>query len=438
MRALRFHGKRDIRLDEVEEPAIRAGWVKIKPAYVGICGTDLHEYLGGNNLIPRPGHPHAITKETSPLTLGHEFSGVVEEVGGNIDDLVPGQRVCIQPTIYCNECYSCQRGLYNACTKNGFIGLSGWGGGLAELTTVPRSAVWKLPTRVSLEFGALVEPLAVGYHAVSVAPIAHPILANTPILVLGGGPIGLSVIQAILAQSVSLSSPPLIIISEPSKARQQFAREFGARHVVDPLKEDLVAEVMKLTEGRGCDVVLDAAGAQVGLDEAMRCLCAGGTVVNIAVWEKRATLDMNELTFRERAYIGCATYNNQDFGHVLEAIDDGRINPGAMITGMIGLEDVEDKGFRALIEEKDTQYKFLNVVNVEETPETREDIKSVLQSGFGGFGKIDADAFAANSVTLPKKRFAEMVNSARTTAAITVQHGWPSYEILCYTGISHQ
>ncbi|KAK9771713.1 hypothetical protein SCAR479_11642 [Seiridium cardinale] len=422
MRALRFHGKRDIRLDEVEEPAIRAGWVKIKPAYVGICGTDLHEYLGGNNLIPRPGHPHAITKETSPLTLGHEFSGVVEEVGGNIDDLVPGQRVCIQPTIYCNECYSCQRGLHNACTKNGFIGLSA-----AE------------------DSSALVEPLAVGYHAVSVAPIAHPILANTPILVLGGGPIGLSVIQAILAQSVSLSSPPLIIISEPSKARQQFAREFGARHVVDPLKEDLVAEVMKLTEGRGCDVVLDAAGAQVGLDEAMRCLCAGGTVVNIAVWEKRATLDMNELTFRERAYIGCATYNNQDFGHVLEAIDDGRINPGAMITGMIGLEDVEDKGFRALIEEKDTQVKILVDMrrgrrkdSAVVVSKTREDIKSVLQSGFGGFGKIDADAFAANSVTLPKKRFAEMVNSARTTAAITVQHGWPSYEILCYTGISHQ
>ncbi|KAK6062700.1 hypothetical protein SCUP515_13105 [Seiridium cupressi] len=361
MRALRFHGKRDIRLEEVEEPAVRAGWVKIKPAYVGICGTDLHEYLGGNNLIPRPEHPHAITKETSPLTLGHEFSGVVEEVGGNIDDLAPGQRVCIQPTIYCNECYSCQRGLHNACTKNGFIGLS-----------------------AAQDSSALVEPLAVGYHAVSVAPIAHPILSSTPILVLGGGPIGLSVIQAILAQSVSLSSPPLIIISEPSKARQQFAREFGARHVVNPLKEDLVAEVMKLTEGRGCDVVLDAAGAQVGLDEAMRCLCAGGTVVNIAVWEKRATLDMNELTFRERAYIGCATYNNQDFGHVLEAIDDGRINPGAMITGMIGLEDVEDKGFRALIEEKDTQVKIL----VDMRRGRRKDSAVVVSSEPGGSGAV--------------------------------------------------
>ncbi|KAH6643467.1 hypothetical protein BKA67DRAFT_135501 [Truncatella angustata] len=359
MKALRFHGKRDIRLEQIDEPVVQPGWVKIKPAYVGICGTDLHEYLGGNNLIPKPGHPHVITKETSPVTLGHEFSGIVEEVAGDITDLCPGDRVCIQPTIYCNECYSCQRNLHNACTRNGFIGLSGWGGGLAEHTVVPRSAVWKLPAKVSLEYGALVEPLAVGYHAVTIAPIAHPIHPDTPILVLGGGPIGLSVIQAIRAQSDSSQTSPLIIVSEPSITRQQFARNFGARHVINPLEKDLVAEVMRLTNNRGCDVVLDAAGVQSGLDEAMRCLRAGGTVVNIAVWEKRATLEMNSLTFRERAYMGCATYSNEDFGHVLRAIDAGKIKPGSMITKMIGIEDVENEGFRALIEEKDTQVKIL-------------------------------------------------------------------------------
>lgn len=206
---------------------------------------------------------------------------------------------------------------------------------------------------------ALVEPLAVGFHAVSIAPVVHPIASSTAILVLGGGPIGLSVIQAVLAQASSSNDPPLIIVSEPSRARQAFALDFGAQHVVDPLKQDLVTEIRELTGGRGCDIVLDAAGVQTGLDEAMRCLRAGGTVVNIAVWEKRATLEMNELTFRERTYIGCATYTNQDFGHVLQAISKGRINPGAMITRMIDIEDIEDKGFRALIEEKDTQVKIM-------------------------------------------------------------------------------
>ncbi|ETS73890.1 hypothetical protein PFICI_13756 [Pestalotiopsis fici W106-1] len=396
MRALRYYGKGDIRLEQVEEPRVRPGWVKVKPAFVGICGTDLHEYLGGNNLIPKPGHPHPITQETSPVTLGHEFSGFVEETGDGITDLHQGERVCVQPTIYCNDCDSCKRNMHNACTRNGFIGLSGWGGGLADYIAVPRSAVWKLPENVSLEFGgkfyssskwclwlltnpALVEPLAVGFHAVSIAPVIHPIPAGTALLVLGGGPIGLSVIQAILAQADSSDDPPLIVVSEPSKARQNFAREFGAQHVVDPLRQDLVTEVQKLTGGRGCDVVLDAAGVQSGLDEAMQCLRAGGTVVNIAVWEKRATLEMNQLTFRERAYIGCATYNNQDFGHVLQAMASGRIRPGAMITRMIDIEDIEDKGFRALIEEKDTQVKIM----VDMGRIRRKD-SAVVVSGEGG------------------------------------------------------
>jgi threonine dehydrogenase-like Zn-dependent dehydrogenase len=226
---------------------------------------------------------------------------------------------------------------------------------------------------------ALVEPLAVGFHAVSIAPVAHPIPSDTSLLVLGGGPIGLSVIQAILAQATSSGDPPLIIVSEPSKARQNFALEFGAQHVVDPLKQDLVAEVRKLTEGRGCDVVLDAAGVQSGLDEAMQCLRAGGTVVNIAVWEKRATLEMNQLTFRERAYIGCATYNNQDFGHVLQAMAKDRIRPGSMITRMIDIEDIEDKGFRALIEEKDTQVKIM----VDMAKSRRKD-SAIVVPGDGG------------------------------------------------------
>ncbi|KAI1860736.1 uncharacterized protein JN550_011337 [Neoarthrinium moseri] len=334
MRALRFHGKKDIRLEQVEEPQVRPGWVKVKPAFVGICGTDLHEYLDGNNLIPKPGHPHSITKETSPVTLGHEFSGVVEEVGQGIIDLEVGRRY-------------------------GFIGLSGWGGGLAEYIVVPRQAVWELPSNVSLEYGALVEPLAVGFHAVDIAPIAHPIKSSTSMLVLGGGPIGLSVIQAIHGQAASSESPPVIIVSEPTAARQQFAREFGAHHVINPLTTDLVTKIMELTDDRGVDVVFDAAGVQVGLDGAVRSLCAGGTVVNIAVWPKRATLDMNEITFRQRSYMGSATYSNRDFGRVLEAIESGKIKPGAMITSMIALEEIEDKGFRALIEEKDTQVKIL-------------------------------------------------------------------------------
>ena len=162
MNAVRFHGQRDVRLESIPIPTCGKGQVKIAPKFCGICGTDLHEYLGGANLIPTPGHPHPITGETLPLTLGHEFSGIVDEVGADVTGIKKGDRVCVQPMIYDGDCRACVRRLVNCCDKNGFVGLSGWGGGMSEFLVVPAAAVKALPDNVSLELGALVEPLAVG------------------------------------------------------------------------------------------------------------------------------------------------------------------------------------------------------------------------------------------------------------------------------------
>jgi threonine dehydrogenase-like Zn-dependent dehydrogenase len=337
---------------------------QIKPAFCGICGTDLHEFLGGANLIPKD-TPHPITGETLPLALGHEFSGTIEEVGEGVQDLKAGDRICVQPTIYDNECLSCKRGLVNCCDKNGFVGLSGWGGGMSEHVVVPQDSVKKLPDNVSLEVGALVEPLAVGWHAVSISPYKP----GDRVLVLGGGPIGLAVVQALKARACDT-----IIVSEISPRRKQYAKEFGAHHVIDPSKEDVVKEVQRLTNGEGADIGFDAAGAQIGVDTAMRAIKARGMLVNIAVWEKRATLNMNDLVFRERAYMGVACYALGDFEQVIDAISTGKklvpwpntllrsvgkLTPEPMITRKIKMDEVEDKGFNALINDKDNHVKIL-------------------------------------------------------------------------------
>jgi hypothetical protein len=192
MQALRFHGQRDIRLEEVDTPACGKGQVKVQPplypshlaltnfsdcvsrlsppswAYVELVffpappdqqatpshastPSDLHEYLGGANLIPTT--PHPITGEKVPITLGHEFSGVVEEVGEGVSDMKRGDRVVVQPIIYDGTCAACKEGFINCCDKNGFVGLSGWGGGLAEHIVVPRASVFAIPETVSLEVG---------------------------------------------------------------------------------------------------------------------------------------------------------------------------------------------------------------------------------------------------------------------------------------------
>lgn len=296
MNAVRFYGQHDIRLDKVPLPEpVQPGWVRIAPKFCGICGTDLHEFTSGANLIPTPGHPHPLTGETLPLTIGHEFSGVVEAVGEGVTHVKAGDNVCIQPTIWCSGCRSCRRELVNCCDGNGFLGLSGWGGGMSEATNAPASAVKLLPDNIPLDVGALVEPLAVGWHSVSISPFKE----GDSALVLGGGPIGLSVIQALVSKGCQN-----IIVSEVAKRRRQFATEFGAHHVIDPTTTDVVSEVEKLTGGLGADVAFDCAGVQVAVDSAFKAIKARGTLVNVAVWKSRASLNMNDIVFRERAYMG--------------------------------------------------------------------------------------------------------------------------------------
>ncbi|KIW97949.1 chlorophyll synthesis pathway protein BchC [Cladophialophora bantiana CBS 173.52] len=350
MNAVRFYGQRDIRLDQIPVPSVKAGQVKIAPKFCGICGSDLHEYLGGANLIPQEGHPHPITGETLPLTLGHEFSGVVEEVGEGVKNVKPGDRVCVQPTIYDGSCRACKRGLVNCCDKNGFVGLSGWGGGLCEHMVVPESCVKPLPDNIPLEVGALIEPLAVGWHAVDISPYKE----GDSVLVLGGGPIGLAVVQALVGKGCKN-----IIVSEVSGRRREFAKQFGAHHVIDPLKVDVVEEVERLTNGEGADVGFDAAGVQVAVDTAFKAIKARGTLVNIAVWEKRATLQMNDIVFRERGYMGVATYALGDFEAVIKAISSGAMKPAGMITKTIKLDQVAEEGFKTLIEDKENHVKIL-------------------------------------------------------------------------------
>lgn len=135
---------------------------------------DLHEYLDGPHIIPPNEQPHSMTGESPPIILGHEFSGVVEKIGSGVTRFKPGDRVAVQPTIYDGDCRACCRGLTNSCDSFGFIGLSGWGGGMSEYTCAPEQYCKKLPDDFPLDLGALVEPLAVGWHVSDKDPFLLP------------------------------------------------------------------------------------------------------------------------------------------------------------------------------------------------------------------------------------------------------------------------
>jgi threonine dehydrogenase-like Zn-dependent dehydrogenase len=161
-----------------------------------------------------------------------------------------------------------------------------------------------------------VEPLAVGWHAVSRSPLGK----DSSILILGGGPIGIAVIHALKARGCGK-----IIVSEISSSRQKFCSHFGADVILDPTKDDVLKRVKEETNGDGVDIVFDCAGVAVGLTAACKSIRARGTVVNVAIWEKAVPFQPNDLVFKEGNYVACLGYVKQDFKDVIEAIGNGKL-----------------------------------------------------------------------------------------------------------------
>ncbi|KAJ5772928.1 hypothetical protein N7457_007824 [Penicillium paradoxum] len=348
MLAARFHGREDIRLDKVEEPKCGKGEVKMKPAFVGLCGSDLHEYTAGPVLIPET--PHPITGSKYPVTMGHEFSGIVEEVGDDINYLSAGQRVVVRPTIFDRTCSSCKKGIEHCCENIGFIGLSGYGGGLAEHIVAPVEHFYPIPNNVSLESAALVEPLAVAWHAVNISPFKP----GDNVLIVGGGPIGIGIVQVLKVQGAKS-----IMVVEPTENRKQLAQDLGATYLLDPQKVDVPEMVHQLTNDIGADVLFDTAGVEIALDGAISACRIHGTIVNIAVWEKKPAVDVNDLMYKELNYMGAALYDEASFKDVIKAISYGQLKPDEMVTSTIKLSEVVEKGFKALIEHRDQHCKIL-------------------------------------------------------------------------------
>ncbi|WP_040777685.1 2,3-butanediol dehydrogenase [Nocardia pneumoniae] len=348
MRAARFHGPGDVRVEEVPEPATRPGTVKVEVEWCGICGTDLHEYLEGPIFAPPATTPHPLTGETVPITLGHEFAGVVVELGEGVEDLRVGDRVVVEPYIVCGRCDACRRGRYNVCRTLGFVGLSGRGGGFARYVVADRRWIHPLGD-LGTDVGALVEPLAVAYHAVRLSGVS----GGDTALVFGAGPIGLVTTAVLRAVGVDH-----VITVEPAEVRKAKAALAGADQVLDPTAGDVIEQVLDLTDGRGADITFECAGVDAVLASAIRSTRAGGTCVNVAIWGHEARVAMNDLVFGEVSVIGSLAYAG-DHPATIDLIATGKVDPHQFITGRIQLDDIVRRGFDELIGNKEENVKIL-------------------------------------------------------------------------------
>ncbi|HJE19620.1 MAG TPA: 2,3-butanediol dehydrogenase [Aliicoccus persicus] len=346
MKAAVIYGEKDLRIEEVEVKETKAGQVKVKVAWAGICGSDLHAYNHGLGIAFEE---HPLSKDKVPFVLGHEFSGTVEEVGEGVKGFEVGDQVAIEPVLYCGECESCRRGIYNLCevSNAGFYGLV-TDGGFAEYFVADEKQFHKLPEGVSLEEGALVEPTAVAFRAVGESGLK----AGQSAAIYGAGPIGL--LTLLCAQAYGAAETFVIDLSQE---RLDKAKELGATYVINPADEDAVKKIREITGNKGVDVAFEAAGANPTFKSAVASIKRRGTVQVIAGFGGEVSFNPNDLLMIEGEIKFSLAYAH-DYQPVIKAIADGKLDVKQVVTNRIALDDVVKDGIELLNTDK-SQAKVL-------------------------------------------------------------------------------
>jgi (R,R)-butanediol dehydrogenase/meso-butanediol dehydrogenase/diacetyl reductase len=349
VRAARFHGKSDIRIDDVDVPQIKErDEVLVEVLWCGICGTDLHEYMVGP--IVTPVTPHPLTGVTLPQTLGHEFSARVVEAGSEVTDVKVGDRVAIMPAIVCGRCDFCRRGLGHLCIRFACTGLSAETGGLAQYAVLKEYQVSTLPDTVSDLEGAVVEPACVAAYGIDRVGV-H---GGDVVLVTGAGPIG--VLSAMYADALGAST---VIIAEPNPNRAALARAMDIGPVADPTADGFADLIADLTGGRGVDVVAECSGSTPGLTTAMNSVRSRGSIVQTGLHTKPATLDAMRLSEKDISYVGSWCYLITDWPRIIRLIAAGKYPVSKAVTAQIALENVVPQGFDVLVNPTGDQLKVL-------------------------------------------------------------------------------
>jgi (R,R)-butanediol dehydrogenase/meso-butanediol dehydrogenase/diacetyl reductase len=353
MRSARFHDRGDIRVEDIERTPVSDTDVRIEVEACGICGSDLHEYRHGPQFTPENTHPK--TGVSLPVPIGHEFSGRVSEIGADVSRIEEGDAVVVEPNIPCHDCHYCEDGKTHLCPNTTVVGWNTGDGGFAENAVVPEQQVHVLPENVRVEDGALVEPLAVGLHAVRQSGMC----AGDTVAVFGCGPIGLTAVRAAKAAGAKH-----IFASEPNDTRRETALELGADDAIDPLETDAVEEITAATPD-GVDVAFEFAGIDATFNAAVNSTKRDGTITVGSISDEETSTDLNDIVMTERTVIGTTCYGfppqsfRTEFDAIIQSLAAGEIDTDPFVTGHIDLDDIAESGFDALLDPDTDHVKIL-------------------------------------------------------------------------------
>ena len=349
MKAAVWHGRQDVRIENVNDPPPPPpGQVQVKVAWCGICGTDLHEYMGGPLYIPL-GRPHPVTGVQAPVIIGHEMSGIVIALGDGVENFAVGDRVAACPIIGCGKCRWCRSGSMAQCDRVAFLGTSWTGGALAERLNLNAYQCYHLTDAISDEIGALVEPFSSTVRAVAQG---QPCTEDN-VAIVGAGPIGLMALMAARLRGVKR-----VVAIEMAQRRIEAAKLCGADDVIDPTRDDPEKRALEITEGQGFDLVMECAGQPASVLMAAKLTRTRGRLVIMGVFEKPAAIDLTDVVFREKTISGSMSgYGLYD--ETIRIMTDPRFRGDLLITDHIALDDLVAKGYHGLLHEKDKHVKML-------------------------------------------------------------------------------
>ncbi len=314
MKALTYLAAKKVAIEEHLLPELAEGTIRVKVMYCGICGSDMGIYRGT--------HPRA----KAPLILGHELVGTVSEINNDGSRFQVGQRALLYPQITCGTCYACTHGLMSACEHVNYFGIDR-AGGIGEYIDVPEEFLIPVPDRLSNIAASVIEPLAVAFHAAKKAQVA----CAARVLIMGAGPIGLLLALTLRQQGVAE-----IWLSEISEWNIEMCKKMGFS-AIDTAKEELIPQIMNLTDGIGVDVVFECSGAGI-VTESMTKVCRiGGTMCVVATHKAPCRISFQDIMFREQHILGARGYAYDEFLSTVHAAAQMGEQLEAVVTHVIPL-----------------------------------------------------------------------------------------------------
>lgn len=345
MKVAVMNGIGKIGYTERQIPTPKDNEVQVKIEYVGICGSDLHYYETGRigDYIVEP-----------PFVLGHEAGGTVTSLGKDVKNLKVGDRVALEPGITCGQCEFCKSGKYNLCPDVEFFATPPIDGVFQEYATHPADLCFKLPDNVSTLDGALIEPLAVGFHAAKQGEAQ----VGQKAIIFGSGCIGLMTMLALKACGVND-----ITVVDILDNRLQQAKKMGADHIVNTKDKDYLDQFDKITDGKGFDLALETAGTEITTRLAIKALKKGTNLVCVGYSKTgEMTLPMSLLLDKEITIKTVFRYRHI-YPLAIEAVASGKISPKEVVTNIFDFDDVQNAMDRSVKEKQNIVKSVIKIID---------------------------------------------------------------------------